>query len=71
MLRSAIGACTRVFDALWRWAADPGPINSAVSVGPGAAEQRKERCTASGEPSVSRRESLVPGPAITLFSGRR
>src|ERR1700684_641545 len=37
MLRSAKSAFTRVFDALWRCAADPG---STASVGPGSAEQR-------------------------------
>src|SRR5215207_2634852 len=41
MLRSAISAFTRVFDALWRGAADPGPIPlDQKSVGPGSAEQR-------------------------------
>ncbi len=50
-LRSAISAFTRVFDALWiaAWcAADPGPIWCGGSVGPGSAEQREVRCTASG-----------------------
>jgi hypothetical protein len=38
MLRSAISAFTRVFDALWRCAADPGAI--FATMGPGSAEQR-------------------------------
>jgi hypothetical protein len=45
MLRSAFSAFTRVFDALWRRAADPGSI---VARGPGSAVHREERCTASG-----------------------
>jgi hypothetical protein len=43
MLRSAISAFTRVFDALWlaAWcAADPGPIVEQ-DVGPGSAVHRK------------------------------
>src|SRR5229473_3363907 len=39
--RSAISVFTRVFDALWRCAAEPGSILSLlVVVGPGSAEQR-------------------------------
>src|SRR6266481_539658 len=41
----AISAFTRVFDALWWCAADPGPT---CTMDPGSAEQREERCTASG-----------------------
>jgi len=51
MLRSAISAFTRVFDALWTcgvvrcWS---GVHGACVVIGPGSAEQREERCTASG-----------------------
>jgi len=38
MLRSAISAVTRVFDALRRCAADPGAI--FATMGPGSAAQR-------------------------------
>jgi hypothetical protein len=49
MLRGAISAFTRVYDALWRCAADPGPMRRVHRlVGPGSAEQRKGRRTASG-----------------------
>jgi hypothetical protein len=56
MLRSAISAFTRVFDALWRCAADPGSIvlpHRPVSRLCGASSGRcfaspGERCTASG-----------------------
>jgi len=47
MLRSAISAFTRVFDALWRSAADPGSIallNGSRLCG----APPKRRCTASG-----------------------
>jgi hypothetical protein len=37
MLRSATSAFTRVFDTLWRCAADPG----STVAGPGSAEQRE------------------------------
>ncbi len=50
MPRSAIGALTRVLDALClaAWcASDPGP-SCELRMGPGSAEQREERCTASG-----------------------
>jgi hypothetical protein len=49
MLRSAISAFTRVFDALWlaAWCtADPGSI-AAMSV-PALRRTAKKRCTASG-----------------------
>jgi hypothetical protein len=36
MQRITMSAFTRVFDALWWCAADPGPI----AIGPGSAEQR-------------------------------
>ena len=56
MLRSAISAFTRVFDALWRCAADPGSIVLPHRLGSrlcGASSGRcfaspGERCTASG-----------------------
>jgi len=47
MLRSAISSFTRVFDALWRCAFDPGSTASLSSMGPGSAVQREGRCTAS------------------------
>jgi hypothetical protein len=51
MLRNAISAFTRVFDALClaAWcAADPGSIVFGGVMSPGSAEQREMRCTASG-----------------------
>jgi len=52
MLRSAISAFTRVFDVLWLggvvrcWSGVHHVAGSAM--GPGSAEQREGRCTASG-----------------------
>jgi len=49
MLRSAVSGLRGVFDALWRCAAYPGSIGLLRRQhGPGSAEQREERCTASG-----------------------
>jgi hypothetical protein len=45
----AISAFTRVFDALWRCAAEPGPrLREVSNRGPGSAKQREERCIAPG-----------------------
>ena len=52
MLRSAVSAFTRVFDALWRCAADPASIVPGIVLGPGSAVHRKVRCTASGTRDV-------------------
>src|SRR5450755_4311898 len=64
----AISAFTRLFDALClaaSCAAEPGPITKRCCVGPGSAEQREGRCTASGT-----RESLaargLPGAAALV-----
>src|ERR1700722_10438898 len=35
--RSALSAFTRVFDALWRCDADPGPMDVGEKLGPGSA----------------------------------
>jgi hypothetical protein len=47
MLRSAICAFTRIFDALWQCAADR-VSTSSVDIGPGSAEEREEHYTAFG-----------------------
>src|SRR6267154_2424909 len=64
MLHSAISAFTRVFDTLLRCAADPRSIAPHFKcLDPGSAEQREERCTASGK--RERRSGEPEG-----FSGR-
>src|ERR1700686_1563168 len=73
MLRSAISAFTRGFDALWlaAWcAADPGSTShtdTLARLGPGSAEQRTGRCGACHRARVRatrwhRRESGAPRP---------
>jgi hypothetical protein len=53
MLRSAISAFTRVFDTLCGALQIRGPSFPHLKcLGPGSAEQREERCTASGTREV-------------------
>ena len=61
MLRSAISAFTRVFEALWRCAADPG--SNVAAMGPGSAAQRftLRRVRDTGSLILARRQHIQLG----------
>jgi len=65
MLRSAISAFTRVFDALWRCAADPGSTPNTLRV------HGSRLCGASWPGDAPhRRENAVPRPGHDAFQRR-
>src|SRR5882724_11981995 len=67
---SALSAFTRVCDALWRCAADPGSTWPII-MDPGSAEQRIERCTAPGTRELGGAHHSVRFPARRVDTPRQ